>query len=409
MKKLCGGKISLIIVIAVAVLTAWLLYDRYGDTKPAIKIGVLHSLTGTMAISEAPLVDAVRLAVEEANQSGGVNGQRIEMLVEDCRSDAAYCAQQADKLIVRDKVQALFGCWTSACRKAVKTVVEKHHHLLVYPVQYEGLEQSPDILYTGAAPNQQLIPMVSWAMQQRGKRAFLIGSDYVFPRTANQIVKKLLVAQDGQLLAERYVPLGEQEMGAVVREIAQQRPDFVLNTLNGDSNLHFFRALQQAGIRAEDIPVFSTSIAEAELAEIGPELVAGHYAAWNYFQSVAGDENRAFVERFRRRFGQQRVLDDPMEAAYVGVKLWVNALRDAGSPEMSTIKIVLARQTLSAPGGIVAVDADTMHLWKPVRIGRARADGQFDIAWQSGRSVAPAPFPFFIPHRQLTAMMGDER
>lgn len=401
-----SGRVNQVLVVAVTVALLYVIWLSLGyiQNKPAIKIGVLHSLTGTMAASETPLVDAVRLAVEEVNQSGGVNGAQIEMIVADCRSDANYCALQAEKFITQDKVQALFGCWTSACRKAVKPVVEKHSHLLFYPVQYEGLEQSPDIIYTGAAPNQQLIPMAIWALQQRGKRAYLIGSDYVFPRTANQIVKKLLKAQDGQLLAERYVPLGEQNLNEIVRDIAAQRPDFVLNTLNGDSNLHFFRALQQAGIRAADIPVFSTSIAEAELAAIGAELMTGHYAAWNYFQSVDSDENRAFIKRFRSRFGQERVLDDPMEAAYIGVRLWVNALRSAGTLEMSTVKIVLAQQTLAAPEGIVAVDADTRHLWKPVRIGRVNADGQFDIVWQSGRSMAPAPFPFFIPYAERTSI-----
>lgn len=400
------GRVDLVLAAALAAVLLYVIWLSLGyiQSKPNIKIGVLHSLTGTMAASETPLVDAVRLAVEEANQSGGVQGAQIEMIVADCRSDAAYCAQQAEKLITQDGVRALFGCWTSACRKAVKIVVEKHHHLLFYPVQYEGMEQSPDIIYTGAAPNQQLIPMVTWALQHRGKRAYLIGSDYVFPRTANQIIKKLLLVHGGQLLAERYVPLGEQNLDKFVREIEAQRPDFVLNTLNGDSNLYFFRALQKAGMRAEGIPVFSTSIAEVELAAMGPELVAGHYAAWNYFQSVQTEENRAFIERFRRRFGQQRVLDDPMEAAYIGVQLWVNALRSAESLDMATIKIVLAQQTVAAPEGIVAVDADTQHLWKPVRIGKARADGQFDIVWQSGHSIAPMPFPFFIPRAERPAM-----
>jgi urea transport system substrate-binding protein len=407
MKKIIQlRKIALFSLLALllTVLLVWLLR---ADVKPVIKIGVLHSITGTMASSEKPLVDAVRLAVEEANLSGGVEGAQIEMIVTDCRSDADYCAQQAEKLITQDKVQALFGCWTSACRKAVKPVVEKHHHLLFYPVQYEGLEQSPDIVYTGAAPNQQVIPMVAWALQNKGRRAYLIGSDYVFPRTANQIVKKLFHAQGGQLLAERYVPLDEKNLATVVSEIARLHPDFVLNTLNGNSNLHFFAALQKAGINADDIPVFSTSIAEAELAAIGPELLAGHYAAWNYFQSVPGEANRAFIERFRKRFGTNRVLDDPMEAAYIGVQLWVNTLRSAGTLELATVKIVLGRQTLAAPEGIVAVDGQTRHLWKPVRIGRARADGQFDIVWQSGRSVAPAPFPFFIPRAGLRLMQSS--
>ena len=250
--------------------------------------------------------------------------------------------------------------------------------------------------------------MASWAMQHRGKRAYLIGSDEVFPRTANRIVKKLLQAKDGELAGERYVPLGEQNLDAIVRDIAKQPPDFVVNTLNGDSNRYFFQALKKAGVRAEDIPVFSTSIAEAELAAIGPELVAGHYAAWNYFMSVDSDTNRAFIERFRSRFGKDRVLSDPMEAAYIGVKLWVNAMRSAGTLDLPTVKTALMQQTLPAPEGIVVVDEDTHHLWKPVRIGRARADGQFDIVWQSGRSVAPAPFPFFITYDQRAAMAGGE-
>lgn len=390
---------------AVLLYFLWLFFGHI-ETKPNIKIGVLHSLTGTMAASETPLVDAVRLAVEEANQSGGIDGAQIEMIVADCRSDANYCAQQAEKLITQDKVQALFGCWTSACRKALKPVVEKHHHLLFYPVQYEGFEQSPDIIYTGAAPNQQIIPMVAWALQNHGKRAYLIGSDYIFPRTANRIVKKLLQAQGGQAVAEHYVPLGEQKLDAVVRDIAAKHPDFVVNTLNGDSNQYFFSALKKAGIRATDIPVFSTSIAEAELLAMGPDLMTGHYAGWNYFQSVDSDENREFIARFRHRFGQDKVLDDPMEAAYVGVRLWVNALREAETLDMTTLKILLGQQTLAAPEGIVAIDAATRHLWKQVRIARARADGQFDIVWQSGRSMAPAPFPFFIPYEERIAITG---
>jgi len=409
MKNMPGGKAKVLAVIAAAVvvLSAALLYGQHGTAKPAIKIGVLHSLSGTMAVSETPLVDAIRLAVEEANRSGGVDGAQIEMVVADCRSDAAHCAQQAEKLITQDGVQALFGCWTSACRKAVKTVVEKHHHLLFYPLQYEGLEQSPDIIYMGAAPNQQIIPMALWAAQQKGKRFYLIGSDYIFPRTANLMVKDVLHAQGGQLMGERYLPLGASDMAAVVKEIAAQRPDFVLNTLNGDSNLHFFRALHKAGIGAEKVPVFSTSVGEVELAAMGADLMTGHYAAWNYFQSLASAENRAFVERFKQRFGRERVLDDPMEASYIGVQLWVEAVRGQGSTDLALVKTTLAQQTLLAPEGIVAVDYDTRHLWKKAYIGKARADGQFDIVWQSARAIHPAPFPFYRSHAEwMTAQQS---
>lgn len=397
--------VTLFITLFGALVVAGLVW-QFTETKQPIKIGVLHSLTGTMAASEMPLVDAVRLAVEEANQSGGIDGAQIEMVVSNCHSDAAICAQEAERLIAQEQVQALFGCWTSACRKAVRPVVEAHHHLLFYPLQYEGMETSPDIIYTGAAPNQQLVPMVSWAMQHFGKRVYLIGSDYVFPRTANSIVKKLLLAQGGHLAAERYLPMGAREVDGIVREIAAQRPDFVLNTLNGDSNQYFFRALGKAGVRAADIPVFSTSLAEAELTAMDAQFMAGHYAAWNYFQSIQSDENRAFIGRFRNRFGRDRVLDDPMEAAYIGMNLWVNASRRAGTRDISTIKTILLQQTLAAPEGIVAVDAETHHLWKPVRIGRARTDGQFDIVWQSGRSIAPAPFPFFISPADYPVMTG---
>ncbi|MDO8465184.1 MAG: ABC transporter substrate-binding protein [Gallionella sp.] len=406
MQNLPRGKPNLLvaITIAVALLASALLYVQSGRARQTIKIGVLHSLTGTMASSEVPLVDAVRLAVEEANQSGGVNGRQIEMVVVDCRSDAAYCAQQAGKLITRDGVQALFGCWTSACRKAVKTVVEKHRHLLFYPLQYEGLEKSPDIIYTGAAPNQQIIPMALWALQHKGKRFYLIGSDYIFPRTANLIAKDLLRAQGGQLLGERYLPLGESDMVAAVQEIAALHPDFVLNTLNGDSNLHFFRALHEAGITAAQVPVFSTSITETGLASMGTDLAVGHYTAWNYFQSLDNDGNKDFVARFKRRFGMDRVLDDPMVASYTGVKLWVNAVRGQGSTDLALLKTALLQQTLPAPQGIVAVDYDTRHLWKKAYIGKARADGQFEIVWQSAQPVHPAPFPFYRSHAEWLDM-----
>lgn len=381
--------------LAVALISTALLYHLYERVKPPIKIGVLHSLSGTMAASETPLVDAVRLAVEEANESGGLNGQTIEMIVADCRSDSSYCAQQAETLITTDGVQALFGCWTSDCRNAVKAVVEKHQHLLFYPLQYEGLEQSPAIIYTGAAPNQQIIPMALWALQQRGKRFYLIGSDYIFPRTANLMVKDILLPNGGRLLGERYKPLGASDMAAVAKEIAALRPDFVVNTLNGDSNIHFFRALQEAGISAAQVPVFSTSVSESELAAMGADLMAGHYAAWNYFQSIDSPANKTFVERFKQRFGQDRVLDDPMEASYIGVKLWMDSVLSAGSTNVTLLKSILAHQSMDAPEGIVAVDFDTRHLWKTVRIGKARPDGQFDVVWQSGAPIHPSPFPFY--------------
>lgn len=403
MKRFGTGKwiIALTLVVVVCVLA----YLHFEQDRPVIRIGVLHSLTGTMATSEAPLVDAIRLAVEEANKSGGVNGSRIEMIVADCKSDPANCAVQAERLISRNKVAALFGCWTSACRKAVKPVVESHHQLLFYPVQYEGLEQSPDIFYAGAAPNQQIIPMALWARQHKGPRFYLIGSDYIFPRTAHRIAKDILLASGGVLLGEHFLPLGSTDMREVVQDIVRVKPDFVLNTLNGDSNRYFFQALHDAGVSAERTPVFSTSIAEVELAAMGPDLMAGHYAGWNYFQSLATPENKAFVAHFKQRFGAARVLDDPMEASYIGVNLWVNSMRSAGSNDLVQVKSILSQQSMSAPEGIVAVDYETNHLWKRARIGRARVDGQFDIVWQSPKEVKPAPFPFYHEREEWRLIM----
>lgn len=397
MKNPQHGRAGLIVAILVgmALLLVAFLYGQYGRVKPGIKIGVLHSLTGTMAMSEAPLVDAVRLAVEETNQSGGVNDAQIEIIVSDCRSDAEYCAQQAEKLITQDKVQALFGCWTSTCRKAVKTVVEKHHHLLFYPLQYEGLEESEDIIYTGAVPNQQIIPAVMWALQNHYRRFFLIGSDYVFPRTANLIARDILRLNGGHVLAERYLPLGGKDVAAVVGEIARLKPDVIFNTINGDSNNHFFNALRRAGITPEKMPVISTSIGEVEMAAMGATLTAGNYAAWSYFQGIDSTENKAFVAQFKKRFGRDRVLDDPMEATYVGVRMWINAVREAGSTDLLKVKTLLSQQTMEAPEGVVSVDFTNNHLWKTMRIGRARADGQFDVVWQLNQPVRPAPFPFY--------------
>lgn len=406
MKNPQHGRAGLIVAISVGMtlLLVAFLYSQYGRVKPGIKIGVLHSLTGTMAMSEAPLVDAVRLAVEETNQSGGVNDAQIEIIVSDCRSDAEYCAQQAEKLITQDKVQALFGCWTSTCRKAVKTVVEKHHHLLFYPLQYEGLEESADIIYTGAVPNQQIIPAVMWALQNHYRRFFLIGSDYVFPRTANLIARDILRLNGGHVLAERYLPLGGKDVAAVVGEIARLKPDVIFNTINGDSNNHFFNALRRAGITPEKMPVISTSIGEVEMAAMGATLMAGNYAAWSYFQGIDSTENKAFVAQFKKRFGRDRVLDDPMEATYVGVRMWINAVREAGSTDLLKVKTLLSQQTMVAPEGVVSVDFTNNHLWKTMRIGRARADGQFDVVWQFNQPVRPAPFPFYRTRLEWAAI-----
>jgi urea transport system substrate-binding protein len=383
-----------LVLLALALVAAVLggIHVLRPDPAPPIRIGVLHSLSGTMAESERPLVDAVRLAVEEVNAAGGLLGRRVEMVVADGRSDARVFAAEAERLIVSDRVSVLFACWTSACRKAVKPVVEKHRHLMFYPLQYEGLEQSPAIYYTGSAPNQQIIPGTRWALDALGRRVYLLGSDYIFPRTANLIIRDVVRANSGTVLAERYRPLGEADFSAVIAEIRALRPDVVLNTLNGDSNTHFFRALHRASLGT--VPVVSFSLAEEGLKAIGAGAFhPNHYAVWSYFQSIPGEANRRFVAAFRQRYGAGRVTSDPIEATYVGVRLWAQAVRDAGTDEAEEVNRAMLQQSMAAPSGIAAVDRGTRHVWKQVRIGKARADGQFDLVWNSGNALRPVPFP----------------
>jgi urea transport system substrate-binding protein len=381
----------LVTVIALTAVLGGVLLLRPGPVPP-IRIGVLHALSGTMALNERSLVDAVRLAVEEINAVGGLLGRPVEMVVADSRSDDSVSAAEAERLIMSEKVSALFACWTSACRKAVKPVVEKHQHLMFYPLQHEGLEQSPNIYYTGSVPNQQIIPGTRWALDTLGKRVYLLGSDYLFPRAANFIIRDLVKANHGTVLAERYRPLGAADFSALVAELRALRPDVVLNTVNGDSNTHLFHALHAADLGA--IPVVSFSVAEEGLRAIGPAAFhPNHYAVWSYFQCLPGESNRRFVAAYQRRYGANQVTNDPIEAAYVGVQLWAQAVRDAGTDAPNPVNRALLLQSTTAPSGIAAVDRGTRHLWKPVYIGKARTDGQFDLVWDSDISIRPDPFP----------------
>jgi urea transport system substrate-binding protein len=364
-----------------------------------IPIGVLHSLTGTMAISEQPLVDSVQLAVDEVNAAGGVLGRPLEAVVVDGASDPEIAASHAEGLITEIGVPVIFGCWTSACRKAVKPVVERHGHLLVYPLQYEGLERSPNILYTGAAPNQQIIPGVRWALENLGQRFFLVGSDYLFPRIANMMIRDLVSIQGCRVLGERYLPLNSDQVDDIVAEIGLKQPEVIVNTINGRSNRAFFRALR-ANAATAAIPVMSFSVSEAELAAIGEAGTAEHYAVWSYFQTVDTPANHRFVERFQQRFGSRRVVDAPMESAYIGVLLWAQAVRDAGSLEPAAVRDALGRQSLDAPEGIVSVARDSGHLWKTVRIGKAQSDGQFHQVWDTEHPIRPEPFPNYRSRRE---------
>ncbi|MCC3405245.1 MAG: urea ABC transporter substrate-binding protein [Microcoleus sp. PH2017_10_PVI_O_A] len=363
-----------------------------GPTCEPIEIGVLHSLTGTMSISEISVKDATLLAVEEINAAGGVLGRPLEAVIADGASDLQTFAQKAKQLLQESQVAVVFGCWTSASRKAVLPVFEHSNGLLFYPVQYEGLEQSPNIFYTGAAPNQQIVPGVNYLLAQGKRKIFLLGSDYIFPRTANMIVKAQLAALGGELAGEVYLPLGSREVDEAIAHILAVKPDAILNTLNGDSNVAFFHHLREAGLKPEDLPVMSVSVAEEEIRAIGPSNIAGHLVVWNYFQTVDTAENQKFVKDYKARYGENRVTDDPIEAAYLGVYLWKEAVEKAGSTDVVKVRMAAKNIEFAAPSGTVKIDAQTQHTWKTVRIGQVRSDGQIEEIWNSGAPVQPDPF-----------------
>ena len=363
------------------------------DEDNPIKVGVLHSLSGTMAISETSVVDATLLAIDEINERGGLLGRKVVPIVVDGQSDWPTFAAEAERLIVEEEVSAIFGGWTSASRKTMKPVFEEYNHLLFYPVQYEGLEQSPNIVYTGAAPNQQVLPAIDWAFENLGTKFFLVGSDYVFPRSANAIMKERINELGGEILGEEYRILGDRNFVEIVDKIAKTKPDVILNTINGDSNLGFFNELRKKGIDPETIPTISFSIAEDEIRHLGAGTMSGDYAAWNYFQSIDLPENKVFVQNFKNKYGPHRVTDDPMEAGYIGVYLFAKAVEKGGSDDVNAVREAVKGITFAAPEGIVGVDPITQHLSKVVRIGQILEDGQFKIVYSTEEPIHPIPYP----------------
>ncbi|MFI9526116.1 urea ABC transporter substrate-binding protein [Micromonospora rosaria] len=363
--------------------------DVSGDT---VKVGLLNSLSGTMAISEVTVRDSIMLAVEEINAAGGVLGKKIQPVSEDGASDWPTFAEKAEKLISQDRVAAVFGCWTSASRKAVKPVFERNKALLFYPVQYEGLEQSPYIFYTGATTNQQIVPGLDYLKAQGKKSVYLVGSDYVFPRTANKIIKAYAEANGMTVLGEDYAPLGSTEFGTIVNKVRSSKADAVFNTLNGDSNVAFFKEYTSAGLTAESMPVVSVSIAEEEVKGIGTQYLTGQLTAWNYYQTTPGAANEKFVAAYKAKYGAEKPTSDPMEAAYVAVHLWKAMVEKAGSFDVEQVRAAAGGITFEAPEGTVTVDGPTQHIAKTARIGRIGADGLITEVWNSGQPITPDPY-----------------
>ncbi|MCX4743466.1 urea ABC transporter substrate-binding protein [Streptomyces antibioticus] len=363
--------------------------DVSGDK---VRVGLLNSLSGTMAISEVTVRNSLLLAVDEINASGGVLGKKIEPVSEDGASDWPTFAEKAAKLIKEDQVAATFGCWTSASRKAVKPVFEKNRSLLFYPVQYEGLEESPYIFYTGATTNQQIIPALDYLKGQGLKKIYLVGSDYVFPRTANKEIKAYAKANGMTVLGEDYAPLGSTEFSTIANKVKASKADAVFNTLNGDSNVAFFKEYKSAGLTAKSMPVVSVSIAEEEVKSIGPQYLAGQLTAWNYYQTTPGAANEKFVKAYKAKYGADKPTSDPMEAAYTSVYLWKAMVEKAKSFDPEKVKAASDGITFEAPEGKVTVDGASQHIHKTARIGKIGTDGLITEVWNSGEPVKPDPF-----------------
>lgn len=361
-----------------------------GDT---VKVGLLHSLTGSMAISEKSVRDAEVLAIKEINAAGGVNGKQIEYVEEDGASEPSTFATKAEKLIDSEGVSTIFGCWTSSSRKAVKPIVEEYGSLLWYPVQYEGMESSSNIVYTGVAPNQQIVPAIDYLLDQGYKKFFLLGSDYVFPRTANMIINAQLEAKGAEAVGEEYADMDQTDFAAIISKIEAAKPDVIINTLNGTGNVSFFKQMSEKNYTSSDYMTMSFSIAEEEVATIGADILKGHMVSWNYYQTTDTEKNKEFVNAYKDAYGENRVTSDPAEAAYDAVYLWKAACEKADSFEPEdVIKAVESGEiSFDAPEGTVTIQGDNHHLVKPVRIGQVGDDGLINEIYATD-PVAPDPY-----------------
>ncbi len=365
-------------------------------TDDTVKVGILHSITGTMAISETGSVEAEKLAIEQINASGGVLGRQIEFIQEDGGSDWPTFAEKAKKLLVEDKAAAIFGCWTSASRKAVLPVFEQYNGMLYYPTFYEGLEESPNVIYTGQEATQQIIAGIDWVVREKGAKSFyLLGSDYIWPRTANKIARKHIEKLGLKVSGEEYYPLGHTQFNSVINKIKLKKPDVIYAIVVGGSNVAFYKQLKAAGIdmSKEDPLLLTISVTEDEVLGIGGENIAGAYASMKYFESLPNDNNKAFVSSFKEKWGDDSVIGDVTQAAYLGPWLWKAAVEKAGSFDIDKIREASPGIELTtAPEGYVRIH-DNHHLWSRTRIGHALADGQFDVIYETEDLIEPNPFP----------------
>lgn len=361
--------------------------------QQTVKLGLLHSLSGTIALAEASLVDAEKLAIEEINAAGGVMGHQIVPVIEDGASENPVFAEKARKLLQRDKVAAIIGCYTSASRKAVLPALNQAKGLLYYPTYYEGQEQDKHVIYPSQEATQSVIAAIEWMAREKGKSFFLVGSDYIYPRTCNKIAKPTIARLGGKVLGEEYAPLGHTEFSSIITKIRAAKPDCIYSTVVGGSNVAFYKQLKAAGLDGEKQVLLSTVVSENEIDGIGKDNAVGYYACMGYFQSLKNPVNERFIKAFHAKFGADRVIGDPMQCAYNSVYLWKAAVEKAGSFDVDKVIAASAWLEIDAPEGKIRVHDKNHHVWKKVRVGRARADGQFDIVWESPSLIEPNPFP----------------
>jgi len=391
-----------------------------------IKVGILHSLSGTMAISETALKETALMTIEEINKAGGVMGKKLEPVVVDPASNWPLFAEKSRQLLSKDKVDVVFGCWTSVSRKSVLPVFKELNGLLFYPVQYEGEELEKNVFYTGAAPNQQAIPAVEYLMSKDGgsaKRWVLLGTDYVYPRTTNKILRAFLKSKgvaEADIM-EEYTPFGHSDYQTIIAKIkkfaGEGKKTAVVSTINGDSNVPFYKELGNAGLKATDVPVVAFSVGEEELRGVDTKPLVGHLAAWNYFQSIKNPENTKFIKMYRDWAKKQKlpnadsvVTNDPMEATYIGIHMWKQAVEKAKSTDVDKVIAAMGGQTFKAPSGFVAkMDEKNHHLHKPVFIGEVKADGQFNVVWKTKGPVRAQPWSPYIPGNDKKKDVPDSK
>ncbi|CAH0355696.1 urea ABC transporter substrate-binding protein [Aquabacterium sp. CECT 9606] len=399
---------------AVALGVAGLLVGSLAHAADTIKVGVLHSLSGTMAISETVLKDVALMTIDEINAKGGLLGKKLEPVVVDPASNWPLFAEKAKQLISQDKVAVTFGCWTSVSRKSVLPVFKELNSVLFYPVQYEGEELEKNVFYTGAAPNQQAIPAVEYLMSKDGgsaKRFVLLGTDYVYPRTTNKILRAFLKSKGvkDEDIMEEYTPFGHSDYQTIIANIkkfaSSGKKTAVVSTINGDSNVPFYKELGNQGLKASDVPVVAFSVGEEELRGVDTKPLVGHLAAWNYFMSIKNPTNAEFIKKWSAYAKAKNIAghkdkpltNDPMEATYIGINMWAQAVKKAGSTDTDKVIAAMAGQTFKAPGGFTStMDAKNHHLHKPVFIGEIKADGQFKVVWKTPGPIKAQPWSPYI-------------